>query len=738
MIRSIKMQGAASFSLLNSVQIDTSKKVNLFYGLNGSGKSTISRFLQKGNRDTRFHKCTINETAGTECEVLVYNDDFVEENFYTKAEQPGIFSVGKVDVEAQKAIEAAEKEISNLAQKKLCFETEKSQTESQFQSEKAQLIEKVFRIKQDHDRKELDFCLDRKKNKEPFFEMVRSTQYASVSYTFEDLVQEVNAISKQSGQQKEPITTIQDVFTNIEQMPIWQEVIVGVGDSYLKELIQTLNNSDWISKGTSFISKSDGKCPFCQQNLPHDFESELKNVFDDAYQNKKKDIQGAIANYQSAIVSLKSQLSGSMYSNESTQVSQVFGTVKRKLLDLLDANLEKMKQKENATSKPVAIPDSSVAFAELNDEIGVINNAVAEFNANIQNPEKVKQEICRKFWSLTRSQFDIDIRELDAKEKVKNESLVKIVSQIQENENKQKIQREVISTNRAKISNVEKTRDNLNQQIELLGLDGFHIELAGDSAKFFRIKRPHTDTGVYKTLSEGEKTLISFLYFLEQCKGTKNHDSTLNMQNRIVVIDDPISSLSQNYVYEIANLIHKQFYKKDTVKDKWNLDIGQLFILTHSLFFFHELLNLKFNAKSVGANIFRVVKNDSSTVKPMEAHEVQNDYQAFWQVFRECTSGSTTVHILPNVMRNILEYYFSFIHKRDKLSEALESLSNENSDFKPLNRYVSRGSHSDPINISEFKAISPTRHLQMFKMVFETTGYLEHFNTMMEIEESTP
>ena len=184
MIQSIKMQAVASLSATKPVLINTSSKVNLFYGLNGSGKSTISRYLQKRNSDTRFKKCIIDETTGNEFDIHVYNEDFVEENFYAKADQPGIFSVGKVDVEAQKAIEAAEKEISELTQKRLSLETEKSQTELQFQAEKNHLVEKVFRIKQNHDRKELDFCLEKKRNKEPFFETVRSTQYASVCYTF--------------------------------------------------------------------------------------------------------------------------------------------------------------------------------------------------------------------------------------------------------------------------------------------------------------------------------------------------------------------------------------------------------------------------------------------------------------------------------------------------------------------------------------------------------------------------
>ncbi|WP_163471126.1 AAA family ATPase, partial [Klebsiella oxytoca] len=64
--------------------------------------------------------------------------------------------------------------------------------------------------------------------------------------------------------------------------------------------------------------------------------------------------------------------------------------------------------------------------------------------------------------------------------------------------------------------------------------------------------------GVFRTLSEGEKTLISFLYFLEVCNGELDTASGTLKRDRIIVIHDPISSLSHNYVYDIASLIRRQ------------------------------------------------------------------------------------------------------------------------------------------------------------------------------------
>ena len=81
--------------------------------------------------------------------------------------------------------------------------------------------------------------------------------------------------------------------------------------------------------------------------------------------------------------------------------------------------------------------------------------------------------------------------------------------------------------------------------------------------------------------------VISFLYFLERCKGEVKSDSTST--NKIIIIDDPISSLSHIHIFNIGRLIHNEFLRTDTYE--------QVFILTHSLYFFYELTNINLERK---------------------------------------------------------------------------------------------------------------------------------------------
>ena len=78
-----------------------------------------------------------------------------------------------------------------------------------------------------------------------------------------------------------------------------------------------------------------------------------------------------------------------------------------------------------------------------------------------------------------------------------------------------------------------------------------------------------------ENLSEGEKTAIAFLYFLKSLE-----DKSFDLKKGIVVIDDPVSSLDTNALFQAFG------YVKDRTKDA-----GQLIILTHSHSFFRLVKN---------------------------------------------------------------------------------------------------------------------------------------------------
>ncbi|ECL4970759.1 AAA family ATPase, partial [Campylobacter lari] len=132
------------------------------------------------------------------------------------------------------------------------------------------------------------------------------------------------------------------------------------------------------------------------------------------------------------------------------------------------------------------------------------------------------------------------------------------------------------------VINIQEAVDRINNYLKDLGILSFCIKIQDDEKQEYIIVREGENKPSFKTLSEGEKTLISFLYFLQLCQGKKEKNEAI--LDKIIVIDDPISSLSFNYIYEIAQLIKHTFFENALYK--------QIFIFTHNLYFYHEFLKL--------------------------------------------------------------------------------------------------------------------------------------------------
>lgn len=234
------------------------------------------------------------------------------------------------------------------------------------------------------------------------------------------------------------------------------------------------------------------------------------------------------------------------------------------------------------------------------------------------------------------------------------------------------------------------------------------------------LKDAFLDRGnVFKTLSEGEKMVISFLYFMELCKGETTIESSTT--GKIVVIDDPISSLSHIYVFNIGRLIHNEFLRTKKYE--------QIFVLTHSLYFFYELTNTNHKEREETQKLIRLCKNaDGSSFVSMKYEEIQNDYQAYWQIVKDRAQAPA---LIANCMRNIIEYFFNFVEKLD-FPQVFQKPELQDIRFLAFNRYMNRESHSKGQNIFDIKEFDYDSFRDAFKLVFEIEGYPEHYQKMMK------
>ncbi|NVZ67376.1 AAA family ATPase, partial [Pseudomonas gingeri] len=181
----------------------------------------------------------------------------------------------------------------------------------------------------------------------------------------------------------------------------------------------------------------------------------------------------------------------------------------------------------------------------------------------------------------------------------------------------------------------------------------------------------------------------------------------------------PISSLSHLYVFNIGQLIKKYFINDAYYK--------QVFVLTHSLDFFYELTNTSKDKRAETQHLYRVIKNaNGSSIVPMKYEEIQNDYQSYWSIVKDPASPPA---LIANCMRNIIEYFFNFVQKKD-FNNVFQMPALSADRFATFYRYINRESHSLGQNIFDIKEFDHQAFRDGLRLIFEECGYSEHYKAM--------
>ncbi len=723
MISSLTIKDVASFNSSAPVQIaNLNKKVNLFFGLNGAGKSTIANFLQN-QEDDAFKSCSINPAISPDIELFVYNQKYVENNFYQKQSQEGIFTVGEESKEVQLDLDNKNDELTklnmSLSELQAKGKTLSDRKDSHFNT----LKEAIWEEKKAIDKSPLRFCLKGYGTKDKFLSQVLESN-GDISKKLEDLEKEIEGITDSSEKRiwKDPVFF--DAI-DVEQDELLSQKVIGSGDSYLSAFINELDNIDWVKKGKTYLDQED-KCPFCQQDLQENFKSELSKLFDQTYEKNIERLKSLHSSYSIAVDKIEAELSNDFFNlSYVTSHIELHSSIEA-YISLLKANIKTLEYKINKPSTDVYLESTSGHLENLNEILSQIKDEAQQFNEKIDKKDTFIASVITQFWQVLNQKCQPAITLHQKTSEQLETELERLREQYKEVQSARQKVNEDISNLQDKAASIESSITQINCQLKSLGINSFHIESIPDQSGLYRLARNQGSTSdVYDSLSEGEKTLITFLYFVESCFGTNDKDNVISLENRIVVIDDPISSLSHNYVYDIASIIHHK-----VIADNFM----QVFVLTHNLYFFHELLMLR--QPNPGNNIndynlFRVFKSNHSNVLPMKRNDLQNDYQTYWQIVKDCKNGLAQPNLLPNAIRNILEHYFNFIHKKEKLKQELEKLGEEETEFKPLFRYISREGHSDSINLFDTGAINTEKYIEKFEQVFEKLDHIDHFNKMI-------
>ncbi len=728
MIRNIEIRGYKSFSRDQSINIPLAKPAALFYGLNGAGKSAIGQVVHRnGNNVEPLDHCSVQFTAGNSFECLVYNEEFIEANFRNPAGFPGIFSIGKQDADALKQIEDLETENLDLETRRAQKTTEVDALGQEAEKAHEVAADATWRVYRDHSEGILGPWLGGYgKNKKGLLQTIRevSLPQDETPPTIEDLSVRMKDVASAQSTQKDSVALNFSDLSAIETDTIWAKVVVGSKDSPLAAAIQQMGNIDWVHAGRKYVTEHSTDCPFCQQVLPAGFKEQLALLIEGDYKNDLEKIQSFEVRYEQRIVELtnamRTLLADEPFVRENAELDKSWSNLHL----LLTRNLHSMQQKYRQAAQAFEIELSADAVMLVTDALAQINDRINTYNQRIRNRQAEKDKVGADFWKRMRFDHTGVLNVYNAAKETSDSKIREINSLLAAIIERRRLIQTELTRLRANSAGTAKAVEGINARLKGLGIEGFTLKRKEGEGNLYCLTRPGVGVDDYRSLSEGEKTMISFFYFVELVNGSAFADHTMPQNRKIVFIDDPISSLSHTYVYDIVSIIVEEMIRGEN-------KVKQVCVLTHSLFFYHEMTKQLGGSGQKQCEFFRVTKSQHSSVRAMAWDEIKSEYQAFWQVIKDARNGVASIAAVPNAMRCIFEHFFSFTDQHKDFKLALENLANEDHSFKSLSRYLDRKSHADLINLTDFGDHDMAYFLDKFEAVFRDTHYPGHYAQMM-------
>jgi len=724
--------------------------VNFFYGKNGTGKSTIADELRQ------HHGIS---PAIDDYELLVYDKQFIDRNFQEDA-FPGVFSLNESNIEIQNAIEEktaqrekkkneAEEKGNALDGKNKALRKARMDFEGVCWNAASDLkadFPEAFRGSNNSKSKLADRVLTVKDPEEQNLAHITSLYQAAF---------DANA--------KEYPLLVKPVLPSPETLPGYHLLdthIISSSDTPYANFIRAIGATDWVQQGHKhFHDTPDHRCPYCAQPLPSDFENQIAACFDAQYEQDLASLKAFIQAYNDGMTSALRALHENQDTDFPDSQLDAYHDKFSALATLIELNRRALADKEASPAKTVTLEDISKAIAEIEQIIDEINSRIKEHNKAVKSKKTFQDSCTKAVWKHLAHQLQPHIqtfRETQAKLKTEKDAL--------QNEKEaltaaaSKLQSEIAEL-ASKTVNIDSTMEAINKGLTDCGFQGFRLKKSRKDESKYQIVRD--DDTAAKGLSEGEKNFISFLYFTYKISGRESAND--ERKDRIVVIDDPISSMDSSSLFIVSSIIRRLISicrnNGTAAPSDAPLYIRQMFILTHNAFF-HNEISYNIISKYDSVNFYHIKKRDNaSTIEwckrknpfskqpalEQNFSPVKNAYATLWKEYK----SSDNAAVLLRLTRQILEYYFIQISGyegqtlEDRIMEKKENFvdlapdGTQNTSLfhlaSSLLKYTgdSQQPWSDGFDYVEGEE-DPKQIKHAFQKIFAAMGQEQHYEMMMQ------
>lgn len=481
----------------------------------------------------------------------------------------------------------------------------------------------------------------------------------------------------------------------------------------LDEYKNSPDKINWIKHGVDIHGENPEKCVFCGNSIDGGFIKNLKLAFSDELSSLENELAKRKSEIKSEIQKLNSipNINKEDYFNDSAADIQNINKDIRNVIsdrkEALKTLKSKIFEKQRDIFSKIEINDLNWSdFSEIQVEIDSLYNSTIKQIEQFEDRKIKSIDFLRRYYivkefpisEFTKLSNEVDKLEEDIDEEFKEQKKLK--------EEKEKFEQDIIELESSLKSESEAVkRINMILQNSLAHSEISLGSVDDEEGIYFEVSR--NEARAYN-LSEGEKSLIAFAYYIARLKSL----STEEKSKTILFIDDPISSLDENNIFYIYNLIFCLLEKKEFL---------QYFLSTHNLDF------LKYTNKfSVKKDYYLIEKTKEAENTPSRSYikkipkylsnKVTEFVFLFEQIYRVATeqeneNNFSVFYNFPNNGRKFIEtlLYFKYPDYKTKNDDKINSyFGNENAAFiQRINNEYSHGEDRfdrtrNPINTSEF------------------------------------
>ncbi len=677
------------------------KDINIFYGRNYSGKTSLSKIIraletkiispkyQHPNFQitlTNGNTIIPNSLANFTHPIHVYNSDFVKENLkfiHDDTQEIESFSVTLggdnqqiLDRIQQLKDELGSNEENNESGIYLSIKNKKNEVAT---------AQTAFNNKY----RELQNHLSNKASGQSNSIRTQHNKFGDSNYNITKLNREVQLVIQSTYK---PLTD--DIKAHHEKLilqikketpPVlskfntnFSNIVKAVGDilksqvgqtNKIEELIQNGSLNKWVETGLEH-HENRATCAFCSNTISIERLDSLRQHFDEESQKLKERIQSGITQIKKEkqiIINASFDISH-FYDNFNIELNQIKMNISSLLVkqgESFDILISYLEDKKDKLFSVVDFSYPTDYFNEIKknlDEVNSIRDKHIELTDRLEQDQNVAKNELRlnhiyhflqdiDYTNLT-TQIDI-LKQAIAPHKIEFDTLEarerEILTRIKNEEDQLSSESEACS----RINSILE-HDFGHQSLRLDAIEtNAHL---GQTIKF-EIQR----SGVKAhNLSEGECSLISFCYFLAKIQDDLDQD-----KKPIIWIDDPISSLDSNHIFFIYSLINDKI-----CRDK---KFSQLFISTHNLEFLKYLkrLDTSFNNNGTTPNLkiqkYLIQRQEDYsyiTIMPVYMSEYATEFNYLFQQIHTCATANlitdqnyTCFYNFGNNARKFIEIY---------------------------------------------------------------------------------